>query len=352
VKNETERNILRTLCKNSRATLEEVTSEAKCSKPTAIKCIREVEKAYTLHHTIEFSPEKLELKQFIIAVKTQKPITKEDAEQAFKSSYVPQMIAICEGDFNLLIFAVARTSLDYIGWADAFRRNLNVWGKGPVFWKASEVFFERLGGIVLRDEVFDKLDLNEKTRELLREINQNSRQRLNFVAKRIKVSPAAAKYLLEKTMKKGIVKRFTSVIGKRMPGFDVAFFIEKPFLPDHPERAEKTRRMYFQECSANLTKKSRDMYFRDDGQSQLNRYQMVQEIFGSADQFNLTHFNAMDDWYVEKNKTVENFGSGRTGITSGIIVKILAGELMQRNLDVPSIYDTTLSWETLLNLKD
>ncbi len=328
------RRILRILSSDSRMTATSLAEKSGCSKPTALKKLRQIEKGLNLRYIPQFNYQKLGLgHQYLVAAKTERSMGRKELLGLLGKSSIPQFAAICEGDFNLLIYAVAKSSFDYFRWAYFMRKSLQTPPGKLLSWNESEVALPRLGFFPLRGEVLDNLDLPSTQKKLLKELNRNARVPLKSMAHILKMTPTAARYNLDMLLRKGYIHRFTAFTRAPVGGFIVALFVNKPFLPDHAERARSVRARYF----------------LDDDSALANRYQMSFELSGHADLFNLIHFSSIDEWYREKGATAELMGEG-TGFSSAIILETVMGELPIRNVDVKDIY-VKIEWEELGNLR-
>lgn len=322
----TSRRILASVCADSRITTIDAAAKAGCSRVTAHAKLGKLAKALGLHYTVEFDQPAIGFKyRYIIAVKTEKRVDRKRFIELLKKSDIPQFAAICEGDFNLLIFAAAKSPNDYLRWSQFMRSSLQH-GNKLVFWKVSDIVLDRLGFFPLRPEALTGVDLPAPQKTILIELVRNARVPLSELANTLKTSVSTAKYHFSHLAKKSHIRRFTAIMEKPITGLNAAILVEKPFLTDHAQRSLRVRHMY---------------YF-DDGKSVVNRYLVVSELSGHFDLFELANFGSVEDWHSEKGKTAELMGEG-TAISSALIVDIVIGRMPARYVDVESIYDTA-SW--------
>jgi len=318
------RRLLKTICEDGRITVADAAERAGCSRPTAQAKLRMLEEELGVQRIPELGLSALGFRhRYLIAVKTVENVNRRRLLQIIEKSDIPQFAAVCEGDFNILIYAVARNSADYMRWSYFIRSSLQS-GNKVLSWKVSNVVLERLGFFPVEAGILEDVSLSQVQKMILTELVGNATISVSELGGKLKMSPPGAKHHFSTLINAGVIKRFTAVIRKPIGGITVAFFIEKPFLPDHSQRAHRARRMYFRESGTGIA----------------NRYWMVSEICGHADQFNLANFRTVEEWLAEKEETVQVFGEG-TKIHSGIILDVLRGTLPARYLEIEKVYDMT-----------
>ncbi|MFA5077823.1 MAG: AsnC family transcriptional regulator, partial [Candidatus Micrarchaeia archaeon] len=204
------RRVIRELCMDSRVPVRVMAERIGCSRSTVASRIRLVEKTVGLHYTIEPDMASLGLNfSYFIAVKLRSDIPEKKLVSFLSQSPILQFGALCKGDFDLLLFASARNQLEFMRWASSFRSAFS----GEISsWKASHLVLARYGFFPLNDATITRSTVPSPQRELLIELNRNSRQSFRELAKRMKTTVQRVRYNFRLLQKLGYAKRFTAVI--------------------------------------------------------------------------------------------------------------------------------------------
>src|SRR5208337_4439382 len=111
------RRILRMLAYDSRASVSEISRELGVARHTVVEKIRQAEEEFGLKYTLELDEEALGLNnpRLILARFERKPDLAELA-RIFGRSHIPQAVAAVDGKDDLLIYANAESTSEYVYW--------------------------------------------------------------------------------------------------------------------------------------------------------------------------------------------------------------------------------------------
>jgi len=310
---------------NARIPVRRLAANIGCSRSTAISRIKFVEKSVGLHYTIEPDLTKLGLNfAYFIAVKLRRELPEKQIVALLSKSDIPQFAAFCKGEFDMLLFAVARNHIDYIRWAFAFRSALS---EDIISWKASHLVFARLGFFPLNDRTIEYSSLPSQHKKLLVELNRNSRQTFRALAKRLGTTVAYVRYHFNLLLKTGCIKRFTAVMQKPAKPIHLVHFRYYTYQADHEA----------------VSKQDRTLIKTEEEFQVPNTYIFVVETSGASDGFDWTTADDMKSAYAGLH-AAERLYHGYLRTESAVITKVIYGLWPIRSVDLEAVYDTS-SWE-------
>jgi len=292
----------------SRSPVLSIAKKVGCGRSTVVSRIKFLEEEFGLFYTVEFDLQKLGFPFcYLISARLRRDFTPEELAKIFSGSQIPQFIAMCKGEFDLLFYAVAKNQLEYLRWEYKVRTALE---DDIITWKASHVVFMRHGFFRLNEETIMSASLPSLEKRMLVMLDKNARMPFHELAKSLGCSLTQVRYAYRKLVKRGAIKRFTAVM--RSPPFPhhVAFFHNDTFRKDHEELSTKVRKMILGEGE----------HVKE------NLHAMVVETSGAADGFDWVAGEELKDAY-HVIADFERLFQGAVRMESAATTKVLLGYL-------------------------
>jgi DNA-binding Lrp family transcriptional regulator len=309
---------------NSRETIASMASKLKYSRNAIKRRLDFLENELKLKYVTELNERELGLiYNYIIRAKLRKPIDKNTLLTYLKQDPVPQFAAFTKGDFDLIIYATARTHNEYCEWEYWMRHLLR---ENIDTWNSAHFLASRYGFFPLHENVFDAIALPNPRKEILLSLNHNSRISLKELAKKAKISQPTARYHLVKLRESQIVKSFTAIAKK--PSKPIHFFVfwSYRFNKGFEERAVEVRRI-----------------IKDEEEPiSMNKCSFVASLSGTADEVALLSYDDVEKGYEEIKSIDRIFAPDEVKTESAIITQVIYGELPFRNTEISKLYD--ISW--------
>src|SRR3989344_699143 len=119
-------NILEELSENSRLSFVDISKRVNCSPKTVQRRMDFLEKEFGLKYVVEFNEKAFgSLSSIFVKIKF-KPKPPETLLQGYLRKFdTPQFVALTNGDFDLIVYAVVADLNEFIIWANWFRQKLN-----------------------------------------------------------------------------------------------------------------------------------------------------------------------------------------------------------------------------------
>jgi len=310
----TNRKILETLGKNSRATIKEISKNAECTVQTASKRLKKL----GLKHGIEININSIQTTtEYFIRVKfnDKKRDVKKINTILSKNPYI-QLACLTKGDFDLFIWALAPNPKIYERDMEAkIRVALDEYIQD---WTAHGLLLKRGGFLPINQEIINLFPLKNTDKATLLLLNLNSRTTITQMAKQFSISKPAALYRLEKALKH--VRRCTSFLG---PSKNMIYAIR-----------------FFQICGTEKILKKHaagvyNLYLHPEqrfGPFNKTIYAAVPD--GGMDNFFVEAFDSLDDLDAH-NKVLKKYeGTIIRKSTSAVVTKVLKGTIPARVIDL------------------
>ena len=316
------RRMLRLLSVNARTSISEMRDALGVSRATVKKKLDSLSKELNISYTLELDERKLGLvSPHLITIKfRQKPDYKKIADLLLKS-YIPQVAAVTEGSYDMIIYANAFSTSDYAHWDKSMRILLGEYG---ALWLPSEVVHRQLGSFPLRNEIIDKSPVGDKYRVLLRELNTNSRQPFQHLSAKLGMHTNTLKYNYDRLLKEGLIKRPT--IAFDMPkGLCMMSFFSNYVPGKGYEASSATARLAFTS---------------DDKDPMISRYLICAPLIGVHDFFTLGVFDDKNTAYkrdVLHHKTI--FKKHGIRMEHAEVKEVMVGRLPVRSIDTKKEYN-------------
>lgn len=316
------RRLFRLICENSRASISELGLLLGVSRHMVLTRLRALEEGLQLYYTIEFNEDALGLQSpHIVLIKFNKKPDYSAIKSLFLKSYIPQFVSRIDGDFDLLVYANAPTRGEYVHWDKSMQIKLAEYG---TLWQTSEIAHRQLGFFPIRNELLERLNIEDRYKKMLLLLNQNARMPLKELAKRLGMHVNTVSYSFNKLVESSYIKRFTAVVQNRK-----SFVIMTLF-------GKYTISEKFEADAAN----ERRALMSDDEYSIVSRYPVVSQLVGSYDYFSIGAFDDMKaalkyDIGFYKNAMSKD----KVQTRSGTISEVLLGALPLRSFDSKRKYN-------------
>lgn len=260
--------MVRLLSQDSRTSITELASKLEVSRKTVSDKLKRAEKELGLKYTMELNESALGLNNpHIILVKfTQKPDYLE-VTKILESSHIPQLAVLVEGTYDLLIYANAENSEEYVYWDKTTQVRL---AKYQAHWQPSDLAFRHLGFFPIRNVLLERLKISKKYKEILLLLNENARISLNEMSKRLGMKPNTLAYNFNKLLKMGYIKKFTITM-QSPPNASMTSIFGKYIIAEG-----------FEEDSMKMRK---EITFLDDKLPLISRCLFSAQLIGSYDFF-------------------------------------------------------------------
>jgi DNA-binding Lrp family transcriptional regulator len=312
------RRILRMLSDNSRVSVSELSRELGVARHTVVEKIAQAEKEFGLKYTLEFDEEALGLNnpRLILARFERKP-DPEEVARLLKRSHIPQVVAVVDGKSDLLIYANAESTSEYVYWDKTTQVLLSKYG---VLWQPSDLAFRHIGFFPLRTELLQRLDIPKKYKDLLLLLNEDSRMTFAEMSHRLGIRFDTVTYTFGKLMKLGYIKRFTTVM-TRPPASSMTYLFGKYTISEG-----------FEDDSMKMRK---EITFIDDRMPLVSRCLFSAQLVGSYDFFFVGAYDDQKTGYERLIKYYrKRFSRHKVKAVYGSIGGMLVGDFPIRNLDV------------------
>jgi DNA-binding Lrp family transcriptional regulator len=316
------RKILRALSENSRVSISDLAKSLGISRMTARLKLKRVAEEFNIHYTVEFNENLLRLvAPHLIAVKFEKKPDYAHVARLLSQTHIPQIAVSMRGGYDMLVYAVARTTREYAHWDKSMQILLSEYG---VDWKPSEVVHRQLGFFPLRDKLLDRLDIPEGYKGMLKILHANSRTPFRYISKELGMHFNTVAYNFNKLLKAGYVKRFTITSDKPDTITLMSFFAK--YKPTEG----------YESSSAQ----ARKAFMSDDQNSLVSRYLVCAPLIGSYDFFTLGAFDNSDTAYKKDIQYHRScFKKHGIRMVHGEVDRVILGSLPIRSVDTRKEYN-------------
>lgn len=249
-KQELKKKVLRLLSVDARISMQELANRLGTTKANAYGIFNEVLNEYGMHFVPEISIDKLWKWEFIkkARLRTKRGIIAEAEEElpltgfneymifvkffgkqpsedeimkAFGNSYVPQFAARTKGEYDLMIYAVARSYEDAIQFTDSLNRSL---GKYEML-SYTDRIWSCFGFFPVSNKLIEEFDIFDTYKNLLFGLNGSGRNTFTEIGKRFNQGPAQMLYAYDRLAKTEILRRVTYFESKPKNAFNAIAMI-------------------------------------------------------------------------------------------------------------------------------
>ncbi|HUY70535.1 MAG TPA: winged helix-turn-helix transcriptional regulator [Candidatus Baltobacteraceae bacterium] len=327
-----EKEIIKELSKNSRATITDLARVARCSRITAKRALEALEERMGVRYTLEINEESMgATERHILTVKFTRKPDRKFLERLFAKEDAVHAAYLAEGSYDLIIYARTSDPISYIKWETHLATELSDYG---AVIKPSEFIIAQFGYMPLTDSFVDSINprikLTASDKKLLKLLNANSRMSYEELSQKTGLNDETVRYRIFRLKKSGIIKRFTIAAQRPINEYVLSFFVNYRFNRTTKERSSMAR----------------SNYAKPDGATYLlTSYQMLAPITGSY-RFFLMGLYGSEREAIEKaiKPHMEIFRKENVEMSRARITGAIKGILPFRNLSVAENY-LTINWE-------
>lgn len=328
------RKMIRLLSQDARMPISGIAKELGMSRVGVRTRLGRMEQEFGMHYVAELNEDVLGFTaQHLISVKFDKKPDYERIKMLLEKSYIPQLAFTTKGAYDLIIYAVAASTMEYAHWDRSMQILLAEYGAE---WKTSEVVHRHLGFCPVRPELLDRLDIPEKYRGMLKILGDNARTSFKDMSAKLGMHFNTVAYNFNKIVESGYVRRFTVTMEKPKDISVYTFLIT--FKP----------REGFEKASAQ----ARKFVMIEDKDPLINRVLLSANLIGSYDLF---FVNAFDDVEAALKKFLapykKMYESQGVKVIGGEVDRVILGRLPVRSVDTTKEYDTIV-WDPNFEKKD
>jgi DNA-binding Lrp family transcriptional regulator len=308
-----ERPILTALSMNGRIPYSVLKKMVNLGETATIHQVRRLEKKYNIKYLAEIDVSKLGYLQFLITVKFTKgfPKASELKDALFKEPRI-QLALVTEGEYNLIMYALAKDSKEINRTIINLRINLDYessWTMSPI--EEDYCFIPLREGFV----GLLKEDLKKREYAVLKELNDNGTMEFTEIDEKYGFDKGASQYSFYKLKESGIIKRITISMKKLPIKYIGMIFIE---LLDYTRvRMNRSRLL------------SNFLEYKD--QSMINKYILIDDIFAPQ---NVVLYLPIFG-YGELERASEEISELNLGaeLKTATVTNILMGDFCYRRFD-------------------
>ncbi|MGC8478494.1 MAG: Lrp/AsnC family transcriptional regulator [Candidatus Micrarchaeia archaeon] len=327
---EIDKTILTHLSMNCRIPLSVIAKRTGLSVRAVENRKKKLEKRFGIRYLASIVHVKLNFSPYLLLIKFLKekpPI--DDIRQVFEKEPHVQLVMTTQGEYDLLVFMLAESTLELENAIYILRGNEKI-SKYEAEWNAT-AFQDNYSYITWRDNFFQLLEkkvwhrskvaprppsdsITRREYILLRELNRDGAQPFSEIDKRYNFGNGAAKYTFEKLRKKGIIFRETLTMHIPDIKYNAAIIVE-----------------IINESKFIYSRESLLKYMIKDTDGPTNTFAYVAEI--TAPNGFLFILPVINEGKLEEE--IENISKQIKGITikSMIITQTVLGELCYRRID-------------------
>lgn len=310
------RKILRLLSENARVSVSELAAALDMSRKTAREKMKRTEEEFGIKYTMELNEEALGLTNpRVILVKFTKKPDYDEVAKILAASHIPQIAARTSGKYDMIIYANAENTREYVFWDKTTQVQLAKYG---VVWQSSDVAFLHLGFCPARNALIEKLGIPDKYKKMLLLLNENSRMTFHEMSKRLGMHFNTVAYNFGKLMKMGYVRRFTIVM-RKPPQVAITSMFGKYIIGEG-----------FEEDSMRMRK---EVSWVDDDMPLISRFLFSVQLVGSFDFFMVgVHDSdkAANEHMVKRYK--KTFKRHHVKVANASIQSVVLGDFPIRNV--------------------
>ncbi len=323
------RQVLRALSEDSRISILELSKKLEVSRRTVKERIRKAEAELGIRYTIELNEELLGLNSpHIIMLKFVNKPNYNEVLSLLEKSYIPQVAVQVRGKYDMIIYANAISSQDYVHWDKTMQIALSKYG---VLWQASDVAHRSLGFFPSRNQLIDRLSIPSKYKEMLKLLNVDARMSYKQISDKLGMHFNTVAYNFKKLTELGYVKRFTMVM-KPQDNTSIMSMFGKYILAENFE--------------VDGSRLRREILQSDDNDPVVCRFPLAAQMVGSYDYFLLGVFDNYDVAYKRQIQYYkERFRRHRVKVLYGEVTRLLLGDLPLRSIDTKKEF-TPIKWHS------
>lgn len=234
--------LLKFLSMNARAPVNAISKRIGLSRTATEYNIKNAENRYGIKYIAEINAEKLGYLRYVVFVKFEKEIPLfEELEGILNKEPTIQLALLTQGNYDLVFYILAKDNTEVAYFIHRIRTKTQL--KSYVSrWYVSP-YLDSYGYIPIRDKFIEALEekvwhrTKEKPRPLptdltgreylvLKELNSDGVVEFTEIERKNNLDPGAARYIYQKLLEKGILKRVTITMTKLPIKYNAIFFME------------------------------------------------------------------------------------------------------------------------------
>jgi DNA-binding Lrp family transcriptional regulator len=320
------REILRELCTNSRVTITELADKYKVSRHAVKERITALEREFGILYTIEPNYIKFGFSALhVVRLKFSKMPKPAEAAQILSNSRIAQFAAITKGDFNMIVFAVAKNSVEYSQWEAALDLSF---GKYGISVAQSEVNAPHLGFVPIDETAIEASSIDPIYKKMISVLNKNSRISIRDLSKQMDSSEALTRYYFRELSKTKLVKRYTAVLTKSPLKYDILYFANYIVKSGIEKRIDNERRtMYWKPVQEFPV---------------ISEFQIMWGISGADRSFTWASYNNYEEGLEKSVKAhLSAYRIDEAKVIKATVENVVKGHIPIRNLDPKTNYEVT-----------
>ncbi len=321
------RRILRALSEDSRVSILELSKKIGVSRRTVKERIKKAEEELGIRYTIELNEGMLGLNSpHIIMLKFVNKPDYGEIQKLLEKSYIPQVAMTVRGKYDMVIYANATSSQEYVHWDKTMQIALSKYG---VLWQASDVAHRQLGFFPSRNALIDRISIPQKYKEMLKLLNTDARMSFKQISGKLDMHFNTVAYNFKKLVELGYIRRFTLVMQPRRDISIMSMFGKYTLAENFEIDGARMRREVLQS---------------DDPEPVICRFPIVSQLVGSYDYFLMGVFDNYDVAYKRQIQYYkEHFKRHRVKAMYGEVTGMLLGDLPLRSIDIRKEFNT-IKW--------
>ncbi len=202
--------ILMKMYENSRASLRQLGADLHISYHVVHSLLNQLQDRYQLAYTLEIGETELGFTEGkIITVKFKTRPSVDFLKEKLKKDIFVQDAFLAEGDFDILLYVVGLNPKDFQAWQWNLRTSLSEYKPNTRF---ANVNSKSIGFLPLRSELLNEATtLSNTERQILALLNDDSRMKIQDIAKKTKTSWNKVIYIMKKLKERKIITKFTTL---------------------------------------------------------------------------------------------------------------------------------------------
>lgn len=252
----------------------------------------------------------------------------EELKELLNYDHFVQLIAITEGDFDLLMVRkvpatmAANTGDKYVHWG--VETTMKLLEYRPVLNPFVPVL-THIGFTPILSDTIKKLDLrpfglDDLDKRIIIELNENSRLSYEKISKRLNVDVGTVRYRIRALLRGGIIRKFTILLTKPPTKQNIAFMVNYELSPGIMRRYNEACK-YYNEIDKNMPL--------------INKFQYIALTLGSNLLYGIGCFDSEEKVAEELVKAhKEIYRVDKMSLKYAKITEVIKGYLPVRNVDI------------------
>jgi DNA-binding Lrp family transcriptional regulator len=318
--------IVRELCTDSRISVTDLTKKLGVSRITIAQRIRSLTKELGLLFTLELDYDTLGFsRQHVMYLNFAKKPNPAELKRLFENDNIVQLAVATKGDFDLILFAITKTSKEYFNWE--IKQFISMARYGVAI-HSSETTIAHIGFLPLDNEIIARSNTKDVYKKILIALNGNSRMPIRELAEQVGMHEDTVRYHLAKMEKEKIIKRYTAIITKPPLKHNIVYFANYSVKEGIEKRIMQEREI---------------MYFKKTSEFPVvSEFQLMFSMTGSEISFTWACYDDKKKGFESSVAThARVYRIDSPIVKSAIVTEVIKGIAPIRNIDIKASYDTS-----------